>query len=66
MNGRKKSVSINRAEELQNTRRCDKTRWEMLMTRSHHWLAGPMREMGTEMNEQNDGKARDMAAWEGN
>ena len=24
----------------------------MLMTKGHHWLAGPMREVGTEMNEQ--------------
>ena len=33
-------------------RRCDRTRSEMLMTEGHHWLAGPMREIGTEMNEQ--------------
>ena len=26
--------------------------WEMLMTEGHRWLAGPMREIGTEMNEQ--------------
>ena len=33
-------------------RRCDRTRWETLMTRGHCWLAGPMKEIGTEMNEQ--------------
>ena len=31
----------------------------MLMTKGHHWLAGPMREIGTEMNEQ----TIVMAAW---
>ena len=44
MNGRKKSVPINRAAELQNTPEDDRNRWEMLMTKGHHWLLGPMRE----------------------
>ena len=34
----------------------------MLFNKGHHWLAGPMREMGTEMNEQTMQKLV-MAAW---
>ena len=33
------------------SRRCDSARWEALMAKGHHWLAGPMREIGTEVNE---------------
>ena len=33
------------------SRRCDRTRWEALMAKGHFWLAEPMRERGTEMNE---------------
>ena len=63
MNGRKKSVPNNRAEELQNTPEdVTGTRWRMLMTKGHHWLAGPMREIGTEMNEQTMEKLV-MLAW---
>ena len=63
MNGTKKNAPIFRAEELQNTlRRCDRTRWEMLMTKGHHCLAGPVRELGTAMNEQTMEKLV-MAAW---
>ena len=46
----------------EHPRRCDRTRWEMLMTKGHHWLAGPMIETGTEMNEQTMEKLV-MAAW---
>ena len=34
----------------------------MLMTKGHYWLAGPMREIGTEMNEQTMEKLL-MTAW---
>ena len=46
----------------EHSRRCDRTRWEMLMTRGHCKLVGPMREIGTEMNEQTVEKFV-MAAW---
>ena len=48
--------------ERKNCRTLDRTRWEMLMTKGHNWLAGPMREIGTEMNEQTMEKLV-MAAW---
>ena len=34
------------------SRRCDRARRESLMARGHFWLAEPMKEIGTEMNEQ--------------
>ena len=36
----------------EHSRRCDRNRREMLMTKGYHWLTGPMREIGIEMNEQ--------------
>ena len=47
---------------VEHSRRCDRTRWEMLMTKGVHWLAGPMREIGTEMNKQTMEKLV-MVAW---
>ena len=35
------------------------------MTKGHYWLAGPVKEIGTEMNEQTMEKLV-MAAWKGN
>ena len=43
----------------EHSRRCDRTRCEILMTDGHFWLAGPI---GTEMNEQTMEKLL-MAAW---
>ena len=31
----------------EHSRRCDRTKREMLMTGGHYWLAGPMREIRT-------------------
>ena len=42
----------------EHSRRCDRTRWEMLVTKGHYWLA----RIGTEMNEQTLEKLV-MAAW---
>ena len=46
----------------EHSRRCDRTGWEMLMTKGHHWKAGRKREIGTPMTEQTMEKLV-MAAW---
>ena len=48
----------------EHSRRCDRTRWEMMMTKRPYWLAGPMRDMNRD-ERTNDGKARD-GCMEGN
>ena len=41
------------------SRRCDRIRWGTLMTKGRFWLAEPMKEIGTEMNEQTMEKTHD-------